>query len=269
MKKIAAFLIPLCLTACVDSDAFLHSQEPRSAVYYGQPVADLYENFGTPTRGIKYSETERALVYSTQEIEKDWAYRYFRSCVLTFYLKDDRVVDWTAEGDKCVILSSETPNGMFGEKYALPQDAFMGNNTNNGIFDTATDTKGFSTSHGYVPADAFGGSASTTYENEPFLNIPADKFDDFEAFEAPQEDWNNGGLSDEFGIFDTPKRPLQPRRVSNSNPVAIPAEFRSNSGRYTHQIPGEEFNGVPIGEGASSTNSSSGFTPFVPADAFE
>lgn len=107
------------LSACgIRNGEYVHSGEARSNAYYGQSVADLYENFGIPTRGIKYSDTERALIYRSQDIEKEWAHRYFRKCVLVFYLKNDYVVDWAFEGNKCIVNRlggaimgvNETPN---------------------------------------------------------------------------------------------------------------------------------------------------------------
>ena len=94
----------LLLTACTTGN-FVHTTEPRSTVYIGQPAADVYENFGRPTKKERISENEQILIYSKQEIEKDWAYRYLHSCELKFFMKDDRVVDWSSEGDMCAISS--------------------------------------------------------------------------------------------------------------------------------------------------------------------
>ncbi len=203
MKKwIAACFLPFILTAC-GSGEYVHSTEPRSTVYYGQPIADLYENFGTPTKAERTAENERVLIYLFQEIEKDWAYRYVRGCVMKFYLVNERVVDWMADGQACVI-KSRTPKERaatatastltFSESDAMvPVDAFDGKapTTYSPIRSATVPENTFRgkasdsiSRSGQLPADAFDGKASATYShsNAPFATpqrlsqLPADAF---------------------------------------------------------------------------------------------
>lgn len=171
-KWIAAGMMPLLLAGCGSSE-YVHSQEPRSTVYYGQPVADLYENFGTPTKATRISDNERILIYISQEIEKDWAYRYVRGCVMEFRLIDNRVVDWSADGQACVIQSRKADD--------LPEYARGGNNDyyeDTGLFDSADGYRTNSASSTYrsgsrqLPADAFDGKASTSYSKISSVTTP-------------------------------------------------------------------------------------------------
>lgn len=122
----------LFLSAC-NLGSYQHTTEPRSTTYIGQPYADLYENFGAPTKIKKINDNEYVFVYFRQDIEKDWSYKYLHECEMKFYMVDGRVSDWTTKGDICVI------NSLSGEKFAtggyqnglsvssangLPSDAF-------------------------------------------------------------------------------------------------------------------------------------------------
>ena len=160
MKKINAVLLcSLLLCACSESE-YVHSSEPRSQVYYGQPVADVYENFGTPTKGIRLSDNERILIWISQEVEKDWAYRYLRACTVKIHLRNERVINWSAEGQGCVISSNsdgeeidqliEAQKSTALSAPSLPTDAFGG----------TTQTNVFG---GTLQADAFDGNASRAY----------------------------------------------------------------------------------------------------------
>lgn len=160
MKKINTVLLcSLLLCACSEHE-YVHSSEPRSQVYYGQPVADVYENFGTPTKGVRLSDNERILIWISQEVEKDWAYRYLRACTVKIHLRDERVINWSAEGQGCVISSNsdgeeinqliESQKSGTPSTPSLPTDAFDGATQTNAI-------------GGTLPADAFNGTASLTY----------------------------------------------------------------------------------------------------------
>lgn len=173
MKKwIAAGILPLLLAGCGSSD-YVHSKEPRSTVYYGQPVADLYENFGTPTKATRISDTERILIYVSQEIEKEWAYRYVRGCVMQFRLVNERVVDWAADGQACVIQSRKGDD-MSAINQSSPYDE-------GGLFDsterstTSTRTV-YQTGDKQVPADAFHGKAPTTYSPISSITTPENTY---------------------------------------------------------------------------------------------
>lgn len=175
MKKLFVIGLFSLLTAGCGTGDYAHTQEPRSMVYYGQPVADLYENFGAPTKGVRLSDNERILIYISQEIEKEWAYRYVRGCVMKFHLKDDRVIDWSADGQACVISSAdaeEIDEAIQKEKENMPQADL-------GLFDDTTDTSSPEANDKAIsvipipnsgslqlPDDAFDGKASTSYDRQ-------------------------------------------------------------------------------------------------------
>lgn len=179
MKKIATVaLMPLLLSACSGGDDFIHSSEPRSNIYYGQTVADLYENFGTPTKATRFSENERVLIYFRQDIEKEWAYRYMHSCVMKVHLKDERVVDWSAQGTACVVHADPKPGSIIASiddrgvyidpgvsgtrKVISPYAVSQGNNTQKSYINVSS--KGDTYFNGqHVPNDAFFGSTPTVY----------------------------------------------------------------------------------------------------------
>lgn len=173
MKKIIAFCFVTCFLSACSTGEFAHSTEPRSNVYYGQPVADLYENFGTPTKATRLSENERVLIYITQKVEKDWAYRYLRGCVMRFHLRNERVIDWSSEGNACVVQNGVKPKmmqqaddetGLFDAD--INQSEFS--NTDSVSIRSVTAPKIESYDHvsgiaKQLPADAFDGRASTVY----------------------------------------------------------------------------------------------------------
>lgn len=176
MKKwIVVGFLPFLLIGC-GANEYVHSKEPRSTVYYGQSVADLYENFGTPTKATRISDNERILIYISQEIEKDWAYRYVRGCVMRFHLVDNRVVDWSADGQACLIQSREE-----GEM-SVPKG--MTDSDESGLFDSKRHTTeinsvaqplqmNYQTGENRLPDDAFHGQAPTTYSTIPSRTTPS------------------------------------------------------------------------------------------------
>lgn len=190
MKKIIAFCFVTCFLSACSIGEFTHSTEPRSNVYYGQPVADLYENFGTPTKATQLSENERVLIYITQKVEKDWAYRYLRGCVMRFHLRNERVIDWSSEGNACVVQNGVKPKmiqqtddefGLFDSD--INQSKLS--NTDSASIRSVTAPKiesyGSTGIAKQLPADAFDGRASTVYYKKyapsQMPSLPADAFD--------------------------------------------------------------------------------------------
>ncbi len=239
MKKwIAACFLPFVLTAC-GSGEYVHSQEPRSTVYYGQPVADLYENFGTPTKATRTAENERILIYMFQEVEKEWAYRYVRGCVMKFYLVNERVVDWTADGQACVI-QSRTASDIAGS---------------NMYFDNT-----ISTGNGQVPADAFDGAAPTSYSPIRSATVPGNTF--------------SGKASGSRGISG--QLPADAFDGKASATYTKPYILENQSGSSSHgisQLPDDAFGGqastfYKSGSQIQSTGSTS-MPHGLPADAFD
>lgn len=207
MKKLFLFsvaLSSLMLSAC--GTQYVHTNESRSVVYMGQPAADVYENFGKPTKIKRTAVNEQILIYEKQEIEKDWAYRYFHSCKMQFYMVDDRVADWSSEGDMCSISSPSSRNVYFNEERP-------GGYLNDGVL-----VQG-------VPSDAFRDSMNQF--NEPAI-VPEPTVVDakvgsalMDASVMPERTKNNvyigqypsvqpqiktsgTGVEDEYGFFDAP-----------------------------------------------------------------
>ncbi len=237
MKKwIAACFLPLILTACGTGE-YVHSQEPRSTVYYGQPIADLYENFGTPTKAERKADNERVLIYMFQEVEKDWAYRYVRGCVMKFYLVDERVVDWTADGQACVI-KSRSMSDMGNQGLALDHVLASGSSI--------------------LPADAFDGMAPTTYSPIQSVTTPTNTF----RGKASASMSRSGQLPAD--AFD-----------GKASATYIPTQVRhtANSGGIISQVPSDAFGGQASTFYNTNARVQSGTSSIVsrglPADAFE
>ncbi len=185
MKKLfllSCLSLPLFLSACGVS--YVHSTEPRSVVYMGQPAGDVYENFGKPTKIQKLNYNEQILIYEKQEIEKDWAYRYFHHCIIKFHMVDDRVANWFSTGDICAIkshASTDFSTNLINNAllpFGIGNDAFEDTPLYNEIPASQRSRTPF------IPADTFTDSANVFHEEMPFSNTEAEE---------------------EFGIFDAPK----------------------------------------------------------------
>jgi len=163
------------LSACTGQ--YVHTTEPRSVVYRGQPAADVYENFGSPTKIKRLKSNVQVLIYQKQEIEKDWAYRYFHSCEMQFYMVDDRVSDWYSTGDMCAIKSNrysdvdwdEQDNGLLSFFNESPLYA-----------DVPSYSKGYYSEQ--IPSDAFAGHSY----KEPYANYDVQTQADYGFFDAPK-----------------------------------------------------------------------------------
>lgn len=257
MKKIIALaLLPFILSAC-GSDEYVHSTEPRSNVYYGQPIADLYENFGAPTKATRLTENERVLIYIKQEIEKDWAYRYVRGCVMKFYLKDERVIAWSADGQACVIPSTGgniTEVNVQNKNTGIAEEGF-------GLFDGGAETSmtEYSLTGGQVPADAFDGKADTKYD----------------AVRGIKGNTLSGKASDEQqGGYQLPADAFDGKASTTYHSIKTPITNKSASQGYT--VPADAFDGKastvyhPVkSETGKHISVSSSSASMLPADAFD
>lgn len=165
MKKnfLLSFVTTLLLTTGCSFQEYVHTTEPRSTIYIGQTAADVYENFGAPTKIERLDENKQILIYHKQEIEKDWSYRYFHECELKFYMVDDRLEDWSKRGDICAVneLSSDRERPFFGvldkeqgsysehqevNGSVIPFDAFRDSENaqkEGGFFSESSEEKGF------------------------------------------------------------------------------------------------------------------------------
>lgn len=202
MKKL--FLLPLfgltaCLSAC--SGQYLHTTEPRSVVYMGQPAADLYENFGVPTKIKRLEPNVQVLIYQKQDIEKDWAYRYLHTCEMQFYMVDDRVADWFSTGDMCSIKSSKSS----GNDWDYRDGGLLSFMDENPLYQEVS-SGGYGYFSEQVPNDAFSSSDFLKWNVHQSQYMPSD------AFNGAKEVRRNGWFSsskeeDDYGIFDAPRQP--------------------------------------------------------------
>ena len=257
MKKVIALaLLPFVLSAC-GSNEYIHSTEPRSNVYYGQPVADLYENFGAPTKATRLTENERVLIYIKQEIEKDWAYRYLRGCVMKFYLQDERVIAWSADGQACVIPST---GGNITEIGARNQNTTT-QEIGYGLFDEVDDTlmTQYSPTGGQVPADAFDGKADTNYGDVRVIQenklsgkaseiqsvgnqLPADAFDGKASttYHSIKTPIINNGMN---GIYTVPTDAFDGKASTVYHPVAQTNQMPTVQSSSATMLPADAFDG--------------------------
>lgn len=162
------------LTAGCGFQDYVHTNEPRSTIYVGQTAADVYENFGRPTKIERIAQNKQILVYHKQEIEKDWSYRYFHECKLKFYMEDDRLVDWQKEGDICSVkeLSSPPENSYFSAVQTQENGDFSEQKPIGAL----------------VPEDAFG-SSQPEEEKSFFASLFSDEFEEEPAPVIEEQDF--------------------------------------------------------------------------------
>ena len=99
MKKFCLLFL-LLLTSCL-SNPPIQNEISRSQIYYGQTLADLYENFGPPQQGEKFAYGVSMYVFNQQEIISERVEKYFYDCKLRVFVQDDRVIDWDWQGNNC------------------------------------------------------------------------------------------------------------------------------------------------------------------------
>ena len=100
MKKLYVFLIFVLLSACSRPN-MIETPVSRSQIYYGQTVADLYDNFGAPKRAIQYAYGVVEYTYVNDNLVSENADKHLLYCNLVVYAKDNRVIDWWGEGNNC------------------------------------------------------------------------------------------------------------------------------------------------------------------------
>lgn len=197
MKKLLSLLLlPLLLNGCGSSDEFVHSSEPRSNVYVGQSAGDIYENFGRPTRVISYSNDTKELIYEWQEMEKDWAYRYLRSCKMQFFVKDNRLMSWTADGDMCMISS--------GGAKRYTKDGVMSFKEEQGLFDGWFDSDDEFEDAFLDPFDPMGASTPVTTQGQstPQFDEVANEFPGYQPSPRQIQTHTITGVSAGYNLPD-------------------------------------------------------------------
>lgn len=98
-------LICLGLVGCMTG--FDENRETRSTVYVGQTTWDMYENFGVPTQALKISPEEIHFFYHREAITRDWTKMYYNWCDMRFVAVNDRIVNWTVDGNQCHVNVAE------------------------------------------------------------------------------------------------------------------------------------------------------------------
>ncbi len=195
MKKCLLSVVAfVCLAGCGNADTYNNNRETRYFAYVGEPAAVLYDNFGTPYKGIKYSDTERALIFHTQDFEREWAYTDYRYCDITFFLTNDIVTGWEMNGNQCAINEEDT--GIFS-------GFFSGGSVSGGVpSDAFTGSPVLVPNGAAVPNDAFGlwrtdaaaytnsGATQFDFDEDFIADQPSDTQDaDWMDFDEPEQSY--------------------------------------------------------------------------------
>ena len=219
MKKnlLLSFVTTLLLTTGCSFQEYVHTTEPRSTIYIGQTAADVYENFGAPTKIERLDKNKQILIYHKQEIEKDWSYRYFHECELKFYMVDDRLEDWSKRGDICAVneLSSDRERPFFG---VLDKEQ--------GSYSEHQEVNG-----SVIPFDAFRDSENAQKEGV-FFSEPSEEKGFFSNWFSDEEEVVN----QEFSSYITENQ----NRVFIGNGVPSGSEYQNNDLNYM-DIPADAF----------------------------
>ena len=99
MKKLFICLC-LILGGCY-LQGTVRNEISRSQIYYGQTLADLYENFGAPQRAERLAYGVSIYTFNQQEIISERVEKRFYDCKLRAFVQNDRVVDWDWQGNNC------------------------------------------------------------------------------------------------------------------------------------------------------------------------
>ena len=100
MKKIISLGLLLILGACARPD-IIEIPVSRSQIYYGQSVADLYDNFGAPKKATQYAYGVIEYTFITENISVENLDKRLLYCNLWVYAQNNRVLDWKSEGNNC------------------------------------------------------------------------------------------------------------------------------------------------------------------------
>ncbi|MBO7244146.1 MAG: hypothetical protein J6V53_02545 [Alphaproteobacteria bacterium] len=226
MKKLLllSFTAFSLLTGGCGFQDYVHTTEPRSTIYIGQTAADVYENFGMPTKIKRLGNNKQILIYHKQEIEKDWAYRYFHECELKFYMEDDRLVDWSKRGDMCAVKELSS---------AIERPYFNLNGNEDISYSDHLEING-----NMIPGDAFGGAkiereTSFFSENEILDEKPKKSF--FSGWFS-NEDELEKEFPNEMPIYQMENK----NRVFVGDGVPTGSEYQNNDLSYMN-IPADAF----------------------------
>lgn len=100
MKKFCFLAILFLLSACIPTPP-IQNEISRSQIYYGQTLADLYENFGAPQLRERLPNDVNMYVFNQQEIVSERVEKFFYDCKLRVFVQNDHVIDWDWKGNNC------------------------------------------------------------------------------------------------------------------------------------------------------------------------
>ena len=100
MKMGVCTAIILTLTACARPN-IIEIPLSRSQIYYGQSVADLYDNFGAPKKATQHPYGVLEYKFTTENISVEHLDKRLLYCDLSVYAQNNRVIDWFFEGNNC------------------------------------------------------------------------------------------------------------------------------------------------------------------------
>ena len=100
IKKTVFLGIILAVTACSRPN-IIETPISRSQIYYGQSVADLYDNFGAPKKAKKHPYGVIEYTFTTENIAIQHLDKRLMYCDLFVEAQNNRVIDWFFEGNNC------------------------------------------------------------------------------------------------------------------------------------------------------------------------
>lgn len=99
-KFLLLFLLLISLGACETSYP-IQNEVSRSQIYYGQTLADLYENFGAPQSGKRFAYGVSMYIFNQQEVISERVEKRIYDCKLRVFVQNDHVIDWDWLGNNC------------------------------------------------------------------------------------------------------------------------------------------------------------------------
>ena len=100
IKKIFLCFFLFELTACARPN-IVETPLSRNQVYYGQSVADLYDNFGAPKKAVQYPYGVVEYTFIDENISVENLDKRLLYCNMWVYAQNNRVIDWKSEGNNC------------------------------------------------------------------------------------------------------------------------------------------------------------------------
>ena len=100
MKKALFCFFVLALTACSRPN-IKETPISRNQIYYGQSVADLYDNFGAPKKAVRYAYDVVEYTFITESIAVENVDKKLHYCNMVVRAQNNIVIDWWGEGNNC------------------------------------------------------------------------------------------------------------------------------------------------------------------------